>query len=164
MQLPPRGPTLLVTAGGKLSVRFYALEGSPRGGGRWRVRCLSSLRERPGGAALDHHMNAVDACALSRDAAGCWHLVAAGDSDEQVRLVDVDTTDNDAHPHTVDIVVLDHGRRPIRCVAIAPLGGGRCLVAAGNTGREVRLWTVFCGPWGDRAKRPRRRGAKGHSC
>jgi len=126
-----------------MSVRFYALKGSPRCGGRWRVRCLSSLRERPGGAVLNHRMNAVDACALSRDAAGCCHLVAAGDSDEQVRLVDVDTTDNDARPHTIDVAVRSAASPSPRSAAAAAsspqatqagrCGFGSCAVDRGGT-------------------------------
>jgi len=135
------GHTLLVTAGGKLSVNFYLLTTTPCSFCEYltsddiHLRPLCTLRKRPSEDEMDHRMNTVGARSLGSD----LHLCIGGDSDGRLHILVVSTNEQNS---TVDSVLLYSHPRPWLCVKILCLQESS-LIVAGNTGGDIFIWIIY---------------------
>lgn len=135
---------LLVTCGGKLSMKFYLLDTSSFSGRQMtgNVSFLCSYRTLAK-ATIDHRMNAVRATPLFPHEKQC-HLVVSGDSDGNLHVCVISEC---ALPRrtVIGTILLGNGR-PVLCLELLRLSG-KVLAIVGTTGGEVTIW-VFPGSIG----------------
>ena len=124
--------SLLVTAGGKLSMEFYLLHSATS-----IVSSLCSYRIQ-GKSTIDHRMNAVRAIPLApRELKS--HLVLAGDSDGKLHIVVVNETATSRRTTVGQTIELSG--RPILTLELLR-AGEEILAFVGTTGGEVALFRL----------------------
>lgn len=126
--------SLLVTAGGKLSMEFYLLHSATS-----MVSSLCSYRIQDK-STIDHRMNVVRAIPLL-PLNGLWksHLVLAGDSDGKLHFVVVGETPT--LRRTTVGQTLELSGRPILTIELLRVGE-EILAFVGTTGGEVALFRL----------------------